>query len=160
MGTLLSAFGAAGLDPDKIATVTSSDGTVYEPLDQVEKWLWSEKDGTFMGEAEAPVRGFVKDVIIGLGDIENGSNVWNRCALTEEKYNALKAKAEANGVDASSMPAYGDSGYGEKYFTVYEALADKLEESGDTSMRPDVIWDTPSGEFNKNPTVRFNGGDQ
>ena len=156
IGTVLSAFGAAGVDPDRAFAVTASDGTVYEPLDQIEKWLWDEETGTFCGEAEKGVRAYVKDIIIGLGDILQGSNVWNRCALTEDKFNDLVAKAgdEAKaaaltGAELEAAPAYGEADYGKYYYFLYEAVADELEASGDTSMRPKVIWDTPVGQFQK-----------
>ena len=156
IGTVLSAFGAAGVDPDRAFAVTASDGTVYEPLDQIEKWLWDEETGTFCGEAEEGVRAYVKDIIIGLGDILQGSNVWNRCALTEEKFNALVAKASdtakaaaLTGAELAEAPVYGGADYGKYYYFLYEAVADELEADGDTSMRPKVIWDTPVGQFQK-----------
>ncbi len=145
IGTVLSAIASVGGDPD-VLFAYSANGNSYDPLDQIERVMWDEETGAFTDQT-ASDSSFAKDMIIGLGDILRGSNVWDRQSLTEEKYAALLNKAAENDVDTASMPAFGEAGYGEAYYSLYAAVADKLEESGDTSMRPKVIWGLPDEVF-------------
>ncbi|MBR4655396.1 MAG: DUF4430 domain-containing protein [Oscillospiraceae bacterium] len=144
IGTVLSAIATVGGDPN-ILFKYSHEGTDYNPINQIEAVLWDEQTGMFTDSWG--VSDYAKDMIIGLGDILQGSNMWNRLALTEEKYAALLEKVAEAGVDASDMPAFGEAGYGEAYYNLYAAVADKLEEFGDTSMRPKVIWGLPDEIF-------------
>jgi len=151
IGCVLSAIASVGGDPD-VLFAYSYDGQTLNPLDQIEAILWDPDTGVFVSRSGGT--GYVKDMIIGLGDILQGSNVWNRCALTEEKFNDLVAKAgdEAKaaaltGAELEAAPAYGEADYGKYYYFLYEAVADELEETGDTSMRPQVKWGSPVDEF-------------
>lgn len=148
IGCVLTAIAAAGADPDRLFAYESTDGNTYYPLDQIETYLFREEDGKFVGSAVGDTTRWSyshpKDMIIGLGDILNGSNVWVRCQLTEEKYSALLAKAEANGVSTADMPAFGQGDYGRAYYDLYDAV---FEATQDRSMRPDVIWGMPYQNF-------------
>lgn len=153
IGCVLSAIASVGGDPD-VLFAYSHNGKTLNPLDQIEAVLWEPESGIFKDSSGGT--GYVKDIIIGLGDILQGSNVWNRCALTEEKFNDLAAKASdsakaaaLSAAELTEAPDFGGADYGKYYYFLYEAVADELEESGDTSMRPKVIWDTPVGQFQK-----------
>ena len=100
-------------------------------------------------------------MIIGLGDILHGSNVWARYTLTADKYNALIAKARKLNVDASAMPETftQTTACGEAYYDLYDDVYDALVKAERTTeakaMRPDVIWGMPqevfADEVNKMP---------
>ncbi len=144
IGTVLSAIAAVGGDPNTLFAY-SYEGTEYNPLNQIGNVLWDEQTGMFTDSWG--VSDYAKDMIIGLGDILHGSNMWDRLTLTEEKYAALLEKAAETGVDTADMPAYGEEGYGKAYYDLYAVVADELEASGDTSMRPKVIWGLPDEIF-------------
>lgn len=89
--------------------------------------------------------GYNKDIIIGLGDVMNGSNVWARLTLTDEKMDALKEQAItllsstsddeirkeiSNALDVAVNVKKGDNDFGEKYFALYDAMAKE-----DSSLR-------------------------
>ena len=100
-------------------------------------------------------------MIIGLGDILHGSNVWARYTLTEQKYHALITKANALRVDTSAMPKNftQTTACGKAYYDLYDAVYAALVAAGRTTeakeMRPDVIWGMPyeafADEVNKMP---------
>ena len=146
IGCTLTAIAAAGADPDRLFAYESTDGNTYYPLDQVEKYLWREADGKFLNGTSGHdlTYSYAKDMIIALGDILNGSNVWVRCQLTEEKYQALIEKANRAGVATGGMPAFGQGDYGRAYYDLYDAV---FEATQDRSMRPDVIWGMPHQNF-------------
>ncbi len=146
IGCVLSAIASVGCDPDIIFEYTYN-GQNLSPLNQIENVVLDPDTGAFWLSAGSSSLDFAKDMIIGLGDILYGSNVWDRCSLTSEKYASLLEKAMANGIDTADMPAFGEAGYGKAYYSLYEQVANKLEESGDTSMRPDVIWGMPHDVF-------------
>ena len=101
--------------------------------------FYSGKNSTQTGELS-------KDIVIGLGDVMHGSNVWDRYALTAEKYNALIEKAKKLGVSVDGVPTEfveADENVSRAYFSLYQKVADELEKTGDTSMRPKVIWGMP-----------------
>lgn len=75
----------------------------------------------------------------------HGSNVWDRYALTAEKYNTLIEKANTEGISTTNMPPFAenDETSSKAYFALYQQVADAREKKGDTSMRPKVIWGMP-----------------
>ncbi|MDR0862622.1 MAG: cadherin-like beta sandwich domain-containing protein, partial [Oscillospiraceae bacterium] len=83
-----------------------------------------------------------KDMIIGLGDITQGSSIFARYALTSAKYESLKTKATALGIDTASLPAFGAGEFGREYYDLYDAVVAAYETAGNTvearKMRPDV----------------------
>ena len=133
---LLSAIAAAGTDPDKQFVY---DGV--KPLEAIKENLYRE-DGLFKGTLP-------KDMVIGLGDILHGSNVWARYTLTADKYNDLIAKAKTLHIDTSAMPETftQTTDCGKAYYDLYDAVYDALVKAGKTDeakeMRPDVIWGMP-----------------
>ena len=148
IGCVLSAIASSGTDPDKLFAV--GDNT---PLQTIRNVMY--KDGLFYGNS-SNTGVLPKDMIIGLGDILHGSNVWARYALTEQKYNDLKAKAEElNKQDASiTIPgdyAAQDVNCGKAYYDLYDAVYAALVAAGRTTeakeMRPDVIWGMPYEVF-------------
>ena len=156
IGCVLSAIASAGTDPDRLFAV---DG--HTPLETIKETLYLE-NGRFY-EGGLPDGDLPKDMVIGLGDILHGSNVWARYTLTEQKYNALIAKANALSVDTSAMPKTftQTTDCGKAYYDLYDAVyaalvaAGKLDEA--KAMRPDVIWGMPyeafADEVNKMPAA-------
>ena len=144
VGCVLSAIAAAGADPDKQFVY---DGV--KPLETIKKSMYRE-DGLFYSGVNSTQEGALsKDIIIGLGDVMHGSNVWDRYALTADKYNDLIAKANANGVSTADMPEFKekDDASSRAYFALYQKVADAREKKGDTSMRPKVIFGMPHELF-------------
>ena len=140
VGCVLSAIAAAGADPDKQFVY---DGV--KPLETIKKSMYRE-DGLFYSGVNSTQEGALsKDIIIGLGDVMHGSNVWDRYALTQQKYDDLIAKAKANGVSTADMPEFKekDDASSRAYFALYQKVADAREKKGDTSMRPKVIFGMP-----------------
>ena len=140
VGCVLSAIAAAGADPDKQFVY---DGV--KPLETIKKSMYRD-DGLFYSGVNSKQEGALsKDIIIGLGDVMHGSNVWDRYALTADKYNDLIAKANANGVSTADMPEFKekDDASSRAYFALYQKVADAREKKGDTSMRPKVIFGMP-----------------
>ena len=159
IGCVLSAIASAGTDPDRLFAV---DG--HTPLETIKETLYLE-NGRFY-EGGLPDGDLPKDMIIGLGDILHGSNVWARYALTEQKYNDLKAKAEALNAQGASITIPGDYveqdvACGRAYYDLYDDVYDALVKAGRTTeakeMRPDVIWGMPyevfADEVNKMPAA-------
>lgn len=113
---------------------------------------------------------YSKDVMIALGDITHGSNVWQRYVLTEAKYDELLSEAqsmidgtagsvtEKNEVASALATAKEakDNGSiskrGKEYYILYGAMT-----SIDPQMKADVIQGSPLGVFddmvNALPTV-------
>ena len=95
--------------------MTSDGGFVYDLA------------GTYEG-------GYNKDMIVGLGDIVNGSNVWTRYALTEDMKVELIKKAKSlisdakdkealqNAIDKAEASVYGTTDFGISYFALYEEM--------------------------------------
>ena len=136
IGCVLSAIAAGGGDVEKLYAV--GDNT---PLQTIYDKLY--EDGLFDGAMP-------KDMIIGLGDILHGSNVWARYALTEEKYNDLIAKARTEGftTEAGAMPPYAQTvDVGEAYYNLYDQVAKKLVARNDYSMRANVTFGMPHELF-------------
>ena len=144
IGCVLSAIASAGADPDK---QFAYDG--HTPLQTIKDVLYV--DGLFRPIGGSP--DLPKDMIIGLGDVLHGSNVWARYTLTEQKYNDLIAKAKALNVDTSAMPKTftQTTACGKAYYNLYDAVYDALVAAGRTAeakeMRPDVIWGMPYEAF-------------
>lgn len=139
IGCVISAIAASGADPDRLFAYGSNT-----PLQTIKDVMY--KDGLFYSNGSR--NGVLpKDMIIGLGDILHGSNVWARYALTEQKYNDLIAKARENGLaaEADAMPPYKaeDTAVGKAYYDLYDDVADALEAKGDYSMRPQVTFGMP-----------------
>ncbi len=89
-------------------------------------------------------------MVIGLGDILHGSNVWARYTLTADKYDSLIAKATTLNVDTSSMPEtfMQTTACGKAYYDLYDDVYDALVAAGRTAEAkenapPDVIWGMP-----------------
>lgn len=154
-GCVLSAIAASGADPDKLFAYGNNT-----PLQTIYNTMY--KDGLFFSRGSKPEEGTLpKDMVIGLGDILHGSNVWARYTLTADKYDALIVKANALSVDTSSMPATftQTTACGKAYYDLYDAVYAALVAAGRTAeakeMRPDVIWGMPyeafADEVNKMP---------
>ena len=135
IGCVLSAI-ASSADPDK---EFAYDG--HTPLQTIKDVMF--KDGQFVKNDGESIK-WCKDIIIGLGDILHGSNVWARYTLTEQKYNDLIEKAKTEGIDTSEMPAFAQTTEcGKAYYGLYDKVADALEAKGDYSMRPKVTFGMP-----------------
>ena len=145
IGCVLSAIASSGTDPDKLFAL--GDNT---PLQTIRNVMY--KDGLFYGNS-SNTGVLPKDMIIGLGDILHGSNVWARYTLTEQKYHALITKANALSVDTSAMPKNftQTTACGKAYYDLYDAVYAALVAAGRTTeakeMRPDVIWGMPYEVF-------------
>lgn len=139
IGCVLSAIAAGGGDPEKLFAYAG-----HTPLQTIRDVMYNAETGKFQSADGSP-EGLAKDMVIGLGDILHGSNVWARYTLTEQKYNDLIAKAKANGVSTEGMPAYKaeDTTVGKAYYGLYDAVATALEAKGDYSMRPQVTFGMP-----------------
>ena len=155
IGCVLSAIASAGADPD----VQFAYGN-HTPLQTIKETMY--KDGLFYSNGSND--GVLpKDMIIGLGDVLHGSNVWARYTLTADKYDALIAKAKTLNVDTSTMPATftQTTECGKAYYDLYDNVYDALIAAGRTTeakeMRPDVIWGMPyeafADEVNKMPAA-------
>ena len=141
IGCVLSAIASGGADPDK---QFAYDG--HTPLQTIKDVLYV--DGKFRPIGGSPA--LPKDMVIGLGDILHGSNVWARYALTEEKYNDLIAKARTEGftTEADAMPPYAQTvDVGEAYYNLYDQVAKKLVARNDYSMRANVTFGMPHELF-------------
>ena len=152
VGCVLSAIAAAGADPDKQFVY---DG--IKPLEAIKENLYREDGLFYAGKNSTQAGALSKDIIIGLGDVMHGSNVWDRYALTAEKYNALIEKANTEGISTTNMPPFAenDEASSKAYFALYQQVANVREKKGDTSMRAKVIWGMPyeafADEVNKMP---------
>lgn len=90
----------------------------------------------------------LKDIVIGLGDVISGSNVWQRYDLDESKWKSLVEKAEKIKDDATIAELLTDAknivaekkyeGNGKVYHTLYAKVASK-----DTSLRKQVRFEEP-----------------
>ena len=153
-GCVLEGMAAAGVDVEKVFGV-SDTGT---PL-QVIKNRYLTADGKFkynISSQDEP--SFSKDLIIGLGDIVNGGNVWTNCKLTKDKYSALlevgQSMISTMGITAdtedeqlkavyttyqTAKGAYDGAssvyGIGKQYYDLYEAIA---KVSPEAVNKPDV----------------------
>ena len=144
VGCVLSAIAAAGADPDKQFVY---DGA--KPLETIKETMYREDGLFYAGKNSTQAGALSKDIIIGLGDVMHGSNVWDRYALTAEKYNALIEKANTEGISTTNMPTFkeNDEESSRAYFALYQQVADAREKKGDTSMRAKVIWGMPYEVF-------------
>ena len=90
----------------------------------------------------------LKDIVIGLGDVISGSNVWQRYDLDESKWKSLIEKAEKIKDDATITEILVEAknivaenkyeGNGKIYHTLYAKVASK-----DTSLRKQVRFEEP-----------------
>lgn len=154
IGCVLSAIASAGADPDK-----QFEYKGHTPLQTIKDTMFDEEGRFHSGGSSSGI--LPKDMIIGLGDILHGSNVWARYTLTADKYDFLITKAKTLNVDTSSMPApfTQTTKCGQAYYDLYDAVYDALVAAGRTAeakeMRPDVIWGMPyeafADEVNKMP---------
>ena len=155
IGCVLSAIASGGADPDK---QFAYDG--HTPLQTIKDVLYV--DGLFRPIGGSPA--LPKDMVIGLGDILHESNVWARYALTEQKYNDLKAKAQELNEQGANITIPGDyvaqnAACGKAYYDLYDAVYNALFDAGRTdeayAMRPNVHWGMPqeifADEVNKMP---------
>lgn len=96
--------------------------------------------------------GYNKDIIVGLGDVMNGSNVWARMYLTENTMKSLISKAEKmlsdmdegdvkqeiqTTLDKAKNAKFGTKDFGINYFALYEAMA-----KADSSMKKYAVMGT------------------
>lgn len=142
IGCVLSGIAAGGGDPEKLFAY---DG--HTPLQTIKETIYNAETGMFKSSSGQDV--LPKDMVIGLGDILHGSNVWARYTLTEQKYNDLIAKAKNLNIATDAMPAYqtGDTTVGKAYYGLYDTVATALEAKGDYSMRPQVTFGMPHELF-------------
>lgn len=153
-GCVLEGMAAAGVDVEKVFGV-SADAT---PL-KVIKNRYLTEDGLFKYNSESvDAPGYQKDLIIGLGDIVNGGNVWTNCKLTNEKCSNLlevgqsmistmhitadtedeQLKAVYDAYQAATKVYSSDKsvyGIGKQYYDLYEAIA---KVSPEAVRKPDV----------------------
>lgn len=151
-GCVLSGIASNGVDPATFYEInyTNKDGKniITNPLDAM-KHLKSS-DGKFYNSFDEVVRpglvsnpGFTKDLIIGFGDVMNGSNVWERYTLNISKVNELLNKSiiQYNSMEEGTLKinlgkaidllkeALGTnnekvSGLGDEYWNLHDAMAD------------------------------------
>ncbi len=159
MGCIISALATAGVDPEKHFAVTDAE-TLYTPLTTTRD-RHMNADGLFSYSAnEDRSVGLWKDIIIAMGDLINGGSVWDRCALTRDKFDQLVVKAEGmkNGTEqqmqtlqtaisnakeeAKTVETGKIIGLGKVYYDLYEAMA-----AIDTSMTAKVKYGMPYVEF-------------
>lgn len=136
-GCVITGLAAAGVD------LTSEEWTAsgLNMLTSLEKNFQTEDGQFIVGDNMDP--GFVKDAIIGLGDAAQGSNVWQRTFLDQDKLDAAISKGVTALANASDeIPQYKKdalesaidnvkaiteiNGNGNKYFRLLEAI-DELQ---------------------------------
>lgn len=115
-GCVLEGMAAAGIDIEKVFAVNDS----ITPLKALQGYQL--EDGSFWYDISKKEPMWAKDAIIGLGDIVHGDNVWNRYALTVDKYQDL--------LNVASV-LYGDDGQGIDDEKKREALKETLEQAAD-----------------------------
>ena len=148
IGCVLSAIASSGTDPDRMFAYGD-----HTPLQTIRDTMY--KDGLFYSNGSRD-GALPKDMVVGLGDILKGSNVWARYALTEQKYNDLKAKAEALNAQGANITIPGEyevesttvgKAYYDLYDDVYAALLAAGRKDEAYAMRPDVHWGMPEEFF-------------
>lgn len=91
--------------------------------------------------------GFCKDMIIALGDVINGSNIWQRYTLTDEKWDNLIAVAENDLTDGNTTlknalnkakECTDRTGKGNIYYALYDEVA-KIK----SDYKVDIAFDAP-----------------
>ncbi len=158
-GCVLTGIAGAGIDVQN--SLYTVNGTTT-PLTALKNNYMTE-DGQFYYGIAGLFESYSKDVIIALGDILHGSNVWQRYELTPEKFGELLASAAtmAKGSDgseaertavsdalteaqtAASTSGGAISSLGDEYYALYEAMA-----VIDTGMKANVIVGSPLEQFN------------
>lgn len=160
-GCMLSGLTSVGVDAHKLFTA-KVDGQIATPLTVVKDHFMTS-DGKFwrVPAHAAESAGFTQDLVIALGDIALGSNVWDRYTLTRTKFDALVSKAEAlkssgqsntqieTALSAANSAASKVSstkiiGLGKAYYDLFEAVA-----TVDTSMKLNVTFGGPELDFIK-----------
>ena len=127
-GCYLTGIGASGVNIDYF---TTEKGTI---LDRFAEDYMTE-DYKFSYEGQVPC--FVKDAIIGLGDLIHERSIWASYALTPEKLSALLTEAKAlntesateeekealaRAIEAAEAVSGDAYGYGPAYYGLYEAM--------------------------------------
>ncbi len=147
-GCVVSGLVAAGTDPG--SDYWTIDG--QSPIDILDMfqikdgknagkfyWKTDDSDGNTFDSSGI---GFNKDAIIALGDIVNGSNIWNRLVLTADKVDALINQAEQlkikgteaqqkdlqEKIDAAKAAYQSGNNYGESYYALLASM-DKIDDS-------------------------------
>ena len=153
--------GIAGAGIDVQTDFFAVNGTVT-PLSALKDEYMTEDGQFYYSRAGFP--SYSKDVIVALGDVIHGSNVWQRYVLTGETYDALLTKAESmnSGTEGSAaererlkealiaaknaqLTSGGAiTGLGDEYYALYEAMAAMTPD-----MKADVISGSPLDIFTK-----------
>lgn len=162
IGCILSAINGVGIDTEKEFNVNGKS-----PLSVI-KADYQNEDGKFTASKtdKGSYASYVKDLIIALGSIKNGEDLFHSYTLTSEKYDALVASAEnilkdttkgskdlqddlksalSEAVNAkNSLSNSSISGLGEKYYKLYASMA-----AIDSSMKANVKFGSPLDLFTK-----------
>ena len=146
---VLSGIAGAGIDAQSNLFIKDGRG----PLEAL-KEEYSAPGGQFY-YSRAGFPSYSKDIIIALGDIVHGSNVWQRYTLTEVKKTSLLSEAqgmltgsagtEAQKSTLSEVIQAAQTKYdGEAYYSIYEAMA-----AIDPSMKASATVGSPLDMFNE-----------
>ncbi|WP_164914342.1 S-layer homology domain-containing protein [Aminipila luticellarii] len=155
-GCVMTGIAGAGMDVQ--GSLFAACGR--DPLTALKQEYMLE-DGEFNYNRQG-FSGYSKDVIIALGDILHGSNVWQRYTLTDAKYEKLLkdgqalmggsagSETERNAVQSALTAAKtaeedtnNISKCGKEYFALYEAMS-----AIDTGLKADVLVGSPLDMFN------------
>lgn len=158
IGCILSAINGVGVDVEKEFNVNGKT-----PLSVIQADYQNE-DGKFAA-SKSSLPTYVKDLIVALGSIKNGEDLFHSYSLTSEKYDSLVASAENMLKDTKGSKELQDSlksalseainaknsssnnslsGLGERYYKLYTSMA-----AIDSSMKANVKFGSPLDLFNK-----------
>lgn len=96
-GCVLTALNELNIDPENFAVTKSEEETIktITPI-QALKDLYMTENGQFKYNLENTWGiGYNKDVIVALGDLVKGTNVWNRTMITQDDLNTLLSTVES-----------------------------------------------------------------
>ena len=157
IGCIISAINGVGVDAEKDFNINGKT-----PLSVI-KADYQNEEGKFAA-SKSSLPTYVKDLIVALGSIKNGEDLFHSYTLTSEKYDSLIASAEnmlkdttkgskelqddlksalteavtaKNSISNNSL-----SGLGEKYYTLYASMA-----AIDSSMKANVKFGSPLDLF-------------
>lgn len=157
IGCILSAINGVGVDAEKEFNINGKT-----PLSVIQSDYQNE-DGKFAA-SKSSLPTYVKDLIVALGSIKNGEDIFHSYALTSEKYDSLVTSAEtmlkdttkgskelqdalksalSEAVTAKNSSSNNSlSGLGEKYYKLYASMA-----AIDPSMKANVKFGSPLDLF-------------
>ncbi len=161
IGCILSAINGVGIDAEKEFNVNGKT-----PLSVI-KTDYQNEEGKFTASKTDKYfyASYVKDLIVALGSIKNGEDLFHSYSLTSEKYDSLVASAENMLKDTKGSKELQDSlksalseainaknsssnnslsGLGERYYKLYTSMA-----AIDSSMKANVKFGSPLDLFNK-----------